>query len=170
MHCSRCNAPTRTLETRSAEGGGALRRRRECRGCGHRFTTFERREPEPLFVRKRDGKRERFDRAKLCRALERAAHKRNVADTELNAIAGEVETLIAAGGGELASGSVALHCLERLAALDRGAYLQFAGTLPDQNADFAAAGAAPKPPGSVRAASEHGQSTPKAGPRRGLHD
>ena len=163
MLCPRCDRHTRVLESRSAEDGLAVRRRRCCNECGHRFTSFERREPEPLYVRKRDGSRQRFDRAKLCRALERAAHKREVDDAELGSIANEVETLIAAGGGELPSDSVALHCLEALQRLDHGAYLQYAGTLPEPNPQFAASGAESGQSLSVRVGGDYGQSTPKAG-------
>ena len=69
---------TRVLESRRAPDGAAVRRRRECSRCGHRFTTFERREPEPRYVIKRDGERQRFDRTKLRAALLGAAHKRPV--------------------------------------------------------------------------------------------
>jgi transcriptional repressor NrdR len=137
MHCPRCHEPTRVLESRSADDGHSVRRRRSCTSCAHRFTTFERREPEPLFITKRDGSRERFDRAKLCSALERAAHKRSVDRAALGAIADETEAMIAASGGELSSDSIASHCLDRLQRLDRGAYLQYAGTLPEPNAQFA---------------------------------
>jgi transcriptional regulator NrdR len=170
MHCPRCNERTRVLESRNAESGAALRRRRRCTSCGHRFTTFERREPEPLFIRKRDGSRQRYDRAKLCGALERAAHKRDIDHAELARIADEAEAMIAAGGGELSSDAIALHCLESLESLDRGAYLQYAGTLPEPNAQFARVPAAGSEPRSVRSEGDHGQSTPKAGPRRGLDD
>ncbi len=155
MNCPRCHEPTRVLESRSAESGAALRRRRVCTSCAHRFTTFERREPEPLFIRKRDGSRQRFDRAKLCRALERAAHKRDVDQAALGAIADDTEAMIAVEGGELSSDAIASHCLDRLQRLDRGAYLQYAGTLPE-NAQFAPPAASSEPALSVRDASDHG--------------
>ena len=88
VECPRCQRPTRVLESRRAEDGTALRRRRECSACGHRFTTFERRAPEPLHVRKRDDTRQRFDRTKLRAALLRSTHKRQVE-------ASEVESLLA---------------------------------------------------------------------------
>jgi transcriptional repressor NrdR len=156
MHCPRCHEPTRVLESRGAESGAALRRRRVCTSSAHRFTTFERREPEPLYVRKRDGERQRFDRAKLCRALERAAHKRDVEPDALGRIADETEALIAAGDNELSSDAIALHCLESLERLDRGAYLQYAGTLPEPNAQFAPSGPAAGQARSVRAEGNYG--------------
>jgi len=156
------------LESRIAENGAAMRRRRACTSCENRFTTYERCEAEPLWVRKRDGSRQRFDADKLRDSLSRAAHKRPVSRRDLNSIVGRIESMIAAAGGELRSDSIASHCLDELRELDRGAYLQFAGTLPGANPDFAALGAAAGEAGSVRAASNHGQSTPKASTRRGL--
>jgi transcriptional repressor NrdR len=156
MHCPRCHESTRVLESRGAESGAALRRRRVCTACAHRFTTFERREPEPLFITKRTGSRQRFDRAKLCRALERAAHKRDIDPAALGAVADSTEAMIAASGGEASSESVALHCLEHLAALDRGAYLQYAGTLPEPNAQFAPSETPAGQPLSVRAEGNYG--------------
>jgi transcriptional repressor NrdR len=168
MVCPHCNQGTHVLESRRAEDGLALRRRRECTSCGHRFTTFERAEPEPLHVRKRNGHRQRFDRTKLRAALLNATHKRPVSPRDIEAAVGRIEARIAAGGGESSSDQVALHCLEELRELDHGAYLQFAGTLPEPNAQFAEVEDSSARAGSVRLESNHGQSTPKAAPRRGL--
>lgn len=118
------------LESRRVGDGAALRRRRECTACGHRFTTFERREPEPAFVRKRDGRRQRFDRTKLRAALLGASHKRPVSARDVEALVDRVEAEVARAGGELDAERVARLCLAGLRELDRGAYLQFAGTLP----------------------------------------
>jgi transcriptional repressor NrdR len=119
------------LESRPAEGGGATRRRRACPSCGHRFTTYERREPERAFVRKRNGERVPFNRAKLRAALQRAAHKRPVSEADVEAIVGRIEATVSDAGGELETERIGEICLEGLQKLDRGAYLQFAGTLPD---------------------------------------
>jgi transcriptional repressor NrdR len=134
------------LETRRTEGENALRRRRQCSACGQRFTTFERFERGPLFVRKRNGQRQRFDRVKLRAALLRAAHKRPVSAADVEALVERVEISAEGAGGELTAQRVGELCLRGLRDLDRGAYLQFAGTLPDPIADFAAVG----PAGSVR--------------------
>jgi len=75
------------LESRRAEDGSAVRRRRACRSCAHRFTTFERADPDPLFVRKRGGDLQRFDRAKLRAALLRSTHKRQVSAADVEALA-----------------------------------------------------------------------------------
>ncbi|HEX2359223.1 MAG TPA: transcriptional regulator NrdR [Solirubrobacterales bacterium] len=131
MDCPRCGSATRVLESRRAEDGAALRRRRRCPECEHRFTTFERSEPDPLTVIKRDGTRQRFDRAKLLSGLVRASHKRDVDPRDLEAIADRIEREAGAAGGELSAARVGELCLEGLEPLDRGAFLQFAGTLPD---------------------------------------
>ena len=91
MDCPHCQAGTRVVETRSADGGTALRRRRECPSCGERFTTYERWDPGPLFVRKRDGERERFDPIKLRAALMRAAHKRPVRADQVEQLVDGIE-------------------------------------------------------------------------------
>ena len=151
MHCPLCEAPTRVLESRSADAGAAVRRRRECSACGHRFTTREGCE-QSLFVRKRNGRRQPFDRAKLRGGLERAAHKRPVSDSEIDAIADSVQTAVMQAGGELSTDAVGELCLRGLRRVDRGAYLQFAGTLPSQDLVFAADSefAGSLPAGSVR--------------------
>lgn len=149
-----------------------MRRRRECTGCGHRFTSFERREREPLFVRKRDGERERFDRTKLRAALLRSTHKRQVSATDVEALVDRVEVAIAAAGGELPAESIGKRCLEGLRELDYGAYLQFLGTLPvpdpaglaaapvadARNTDFAASAES----SSVRSEDQHASLPPKS--------
>jgi transcriptional repressor NrdR len=127
VNCPACDRPTRTLETRSADDGAAVRRRRECRECGRRFTTFERREPEPAWVRKRSGERQRFDRTKLARALARATHKLDIDPRELELIVNRIEG--EAAGGELRADRISELSLEGLDELDHRAYLQFAGTL-----------------------------------------
>ncbi|HEY1238848.1 MAG TPA: ATP cone domain-containing protein [Solirubrobacterales bacterium] len=130
MNCPRCDSPTRTLETRRVPDG-AVRRRRECTECGHRFTTYERAVPEVFEVIKRDGSRQPFDRDKLLGSLSGATHKRNVDPRRLSFIVDVVEKELRANGGELPASRIGELCLDGLRKLDRGAYLQFAGTLPD---------------------------------------
>jgi transcriptional repressor NrdR len=131
VNCPRCDSSTKTLETRRVPDG-AVRRRRECTSCGHRFTTYERAVPETLQVIKRDGRRQPFDRDKLRSALIRASHKRDVDPRRLEEIVDRVEREAREGGGELCAERIGEICLEGLQRLDRGAYLQFAGTLPDR--------------------------------------
>jgi transcriptional repressor NrdR len=128
--CPRCDSPTKTLETRRVPDG-AVRRRRECTSCGHRFTTYERAVPETLEVIKRDGTRQPFDRDKLLGSLNRASHKRDVDPRRLTVIVDGVQRELRANGGELSAKRIAELCLDGLRELDHGAYLQFAGTLPD---------------------------------------
>ena len=130
MTCPRCDSPTKTLETRRVPDG-AVRRRRECTSCGHRFTTYERAVPDQLQVIKRDGFRQPFDRQKLLSSLAGATHKRDVDPRRLSLIADVVEKEARRNGGELSAARIAELCLEGLRELDHGAYLQFAGTLPD---------------------------------------
>jgi transcriptional repressor NrdR len=151
--CPGCQSPTRVLESRRASDGATVRRRRECSRCGHRFTSFERREPEPLHVIKRDGERQRFDRTKLRAALLNAAHKRPVVASDIEAIVDRIETAVGDGRGELSSERIGELCLEELRELDAGAYMQFAGTLlsvPDPEGSGAAAIAG----GSIRSVRE----------------
>ena len=162
MECPRCDRPTRVLESQRADDGTAVRRRRECLGCGERFTTYERREREPLFVRKRDGDRQRFDRTKLRAALLRATHKRQVSADDVEALVDRVELAIETGGGELTAERIGHLCLQGLRDLDRGAYLQFLGTLPSSNPEFAESGQA----GSVRDARESAWLPAKTGSTR----
>ena len=133
VNCPSCGADTQVLETRSAEGGSAIRRRRRCKECGRRFTSFERREREPAWVVKRSGERQRFDRAKLRSGLVRASHKRDIDPRELELIVNRIEDEAEVSGGDLSTDRIGELCLEGLERLDRGAYLQFAGTLPDSS-------------------------------------
>jgi transcriptional repressor NrdR len=153
------------LESRSSEAGAAVRRRRHCSQCGHRFTTYERYE-QSLFVRKRNGRRQPFDREKLRGALARAAHKRPVPEDRIDAITDKVEAALIGAGGEMPSRSIGELCLDGLRDVDRGAYLQFAGTLPSQDVpglsgdpQFAGSLAA----GSVRSERNPPESTPRPG-------
>jgi transcriptional repressor NrdR len=132
VNCPRCDAATGILETRRADGN-AVRRRRRCSQCGHRFTTYERAVPEVLGVVKRDGHRQPFDRDKLRSALVRASHKRDVDPRRLEQIVDRIEETARSEGGELPAERIGELCLDGLARLDRGAYLQFAGTLPDSS-------------------------------------
>jgi transcriptional repressor NrdR len=162
MDCPRCQAGTHVVETRSADAGTSLRRRRECTACGERFTTYERWDPGPLFVRKRDGERERFDPTKLRAALMRAAHKRPVRADQVEELVDGVEARIREAGGEMGSQQVGELCLVGLRELDAGAYLQFAGVF-----DPAISGAS-EGVGSVRLAMEDAQSPAQAASRRGI--
>jgi len=156
--CPHCHTPTRVLESRRAPDGTSVRRRRECSGCGRRFTTFERREPEPAYVIKRNAERQRFDRTKLRAALLNAAHKRPVTASDVEAIVDRVESALA-DRGELSSNEIGELCMEGLRELDLGAYLQFAGTLAEP---ASAISGQPGPAGSVRVGREDSELPPNA--------
>jgi transcriptional repressor NrdR len=87
--------------------------------------------PETPYVIKRNGSRQPFDRQKLLGSLNRASHKRDVDPRRLSLVVDGVEKELRDSGGELSAQRISALCLEGLAKLDRGAYLQFAGTLPD---------------------------------------
>jgi transcriptional repressor NrdR len=169
MVCPSCQSPTRVLESRRASEGGTIRRRRQCSRCGHRFTTFERREPEPLHVIKRNGERQRFDRTKLRAGLLNAAHKRPVSASDIEGIVDRIEIALADARGELSSERIGQLCLTELRELDWGAYLQFAGTLPSVS-DSELSGAIPVGAGSIRSTREDSEFPPNAAQRRELDD
>ena len=137
MRCPRCASPDdKVVDSRAAEEGSAIRRRRECLGCGQRFTTYERVEEVPFLVSKRSGSREPFDRAKVIAGIGAAAKNRPVSDQQVAAMAADVEESLRIAGSEVTSEEVGLAVLERLRAADEVAYLRFASVYKD----FSAAG------------------------------
>ena len=128
MICPACaHADTRVLESRLSEAGETVRRRRECNECRERFTTFERVERPPIWVVKRDGDRQPFERAKLLRGLERACVKRPVQLDAIELIAVEVEAGFRADGlTEVPAAAIGDEALRRLRDLDGVAYVRFA--------------------------------------------
>lgn len=128
MRCPQCDGTeNRVVDTRTSRGGRAVRRRRECLGCGERFTTYEYVEARPIQVLKRDGSAEEFDRDKLTRSLRIACAKRPVSASEIEALADEVEDEVSRQAGvEVASSFVGELVMERLKPLDRVAYVRFA--------------------------------------------
>ncbi len=114
------------VDSRAVEDGGAIRRRRECSSCGHRYTTFERIDEIPLMVVKRSGQRQPFDREKVIGGLRAATKNRPVSDDELEIVAHDVEDSLREKGGELTSEQVGLAVLERLRSVDEVAYVRFA--------------------------------------------
>lgn len=119
MHCPYCgHESTRVVDSRLTDPGDAIRRRRECAGCEQRFTTYERAEPAPVTVRKRSGRRERFDRQKLLRGLVRAANKRPVSEEQLDEVADEIARRVRRGGSEVDAQAIGDLALRKLAELD----------------------------------------------------
>ena len=116
----------KVVDSRAAEDGQAIRRRRECLNCGRRYTTYERLEEVPLVVVKRSGYREPFDRAKVTAGLKAAAKNRPVSTDSMEELAAEVEEEVRLIGHEVTSQQVGLAVLDRLRAVDEVAYLRFA--------------------------------------------
>lgn len=127
MHCPYCGSDsTRVVDSRLTDPGDAVRRRRECEACHERFTTYERAEAVPVTVRKRDGRRERFDRQKLLRGLVRAANKRPVSDEQLERLADEIAARVRRLGPEADAELIGELALRGLVELDPVTALLFA--------------------------------------------
>ncbi len=132
MRCPTCGTDDdRVVDSRPGPDGLAIRRRRECRSCGARFTTFERIELPELTVRKRSGDVLPFSRAKVLDGMLRAA-KGRVATAELERAAIQVETALRSNGSrEVSSEQVGLQVLSELRELDPVAYVRFASVYKD---------------------------------------
>ncbi|HKF79624.1 MAG TPA: transcriptional regulator NrdR [Thermoleophilaceae bacterium] len=127
MRCPFCSSDsTRVVDSRLTEPRDAVRRRRECAGCGNRFTTYERAEEAPVTVIKRDRSRQRFDRQKLLRGLGRAANKRPISDEQLEAVADRIAAEVRRGGPEADASWIGELSLRGLAAVDPVSAIQFA--------------------------------------------
>ena len=131
MRCPFCNAEKeklKVIDSRTCEGGRAIRRRRECLHCAKRFTTYERiEEPNRLMVIKRDGRRVPWDRQKIMQGLERACFKRPVPEAELSRIVDEVEEEIhRTHDREVLSSLVGQLVTDKLRRVDQVSYVRFA--------------------------------------------
>ena len=127
MRCPSCSSlDDKVVDSRLADDGAAIRRRRECLQCGRRTTTFERVEEVPVVVEKRSGHREPFDRAKVVAGVRAATKNRPVPDEAIDALAVEVEEALRLEGGAVPTQQVGLEVLNRLRHLDDVAYLRFA--------------------------------------------
>ena len=133
MLCPNCSCKeSRVIDSRSFDDGASIKRRRECLECGTRFTTFERREEEPIMVLKRDGHVEPFDRSKLLKSLLSETAKRNVSLHTLEAFVDMVENDIRnTYRGPIPSSSLGDQVLIRLVDLDKVAYIRFASVYKD---------------------------------------
>jgi transcriptional repressor NrdR len=132
MRCPRCTQEEhRVVDSRDA--GDSVRRRRECLGCGHRFTTFERIEYALPVVVKKDGRRQAFNRDKLLAGLRLAARKRPVDDAQLDDAVSRVELALSQLGNEVGTAEIGALALEELRKLDDVAYLRFASVYHRMN-------------------------------------
>jgi transcriptional repressor NrdR len=132
VRCPSCGVDDdRVVDSRPSKGGEAIRRRRECHGCGLRFTTFERLELPTLLVRKRSGTLAPFDRGKVLDGMARAAKGRADTDALEHAAAHVERALRESGAREITSEQVGLQVLGQLRALDPVAYVRFASVYKD---------------------------------------
>lgn len=127
MRCPQCaTTDDRVVDSRTVDDGTSIRRRRECLGCGRRFTTYERLEEVPLSVVKRSGRRELFERAKVVAGVRAAAKNRPVPPAAMEGLAVEVDEALRLEGSEVTSTQVGFAVLHRLRTIDEVAYMRFA--------------------------------------------
>lgn len=128
MRCPYCKkGESRVLDSRLVEMSNEIRRRRECLVCGRRFTTYERIEEPPLWVVKKDGRRELFDREKLLRGIMKACEKRHATLETLSLMVDEIERALRdCSETEVSSQVIGHMVMERLRKVDKVAYVRFA--------------------------------------------
>jgi len=128
VQCPSCqHTDSRVLESRSADGGRSVRRRRECLNCDFRFTTYERVETVPITVVKRTGARETFNRSKLLHGLLRACEKTGLEPARLEAVVDELELVLQQRSGrEVRSSEIGEMVLDQLRGMSEVAYVRFA--------------------------------------------
>ncbi len=128
LRCPFCGkGDSKVIDSRESEGGISIRRRRECKSCGNRFTTFERYENIPAIVIKRSGEKEPYDREKLAAGIRKALEKRPFEKQAVQELIDQIEgELRSMGEREIASSVIGKIVLRRLKELDEVAYLRFA--------------------------------------------
>ena len=128
MKCPYCSHPdTRVIDSRPADDGNSIRRRRSCDVCGKRFTTYEKVETIPLIIIKKDNSREQYARAKIEAGVLRACYKRPVSADEIQKTINEVETAVFnREEKEIPSSVVGEIVMDKLKSLDEVAYVRFA--------------------------------------------
>ena len=125
MKCPKCQTDDdKVLDSRSARDGAAIRRRRECLACGHRFTTYEEVDRDEVLVVKRDGRRQTFERQKLEKAIRQACGKRRVSSEQIKTMIDSVVARLE--GDEIPSTKIAELVMEELHRVDEVAYIRFA--------------------------------------------
>ena len=128
MKCPYCGYnESKVIDSRPADEGASIRRRRECLSCGKRFTTYETVESLPMVVVKKDGSRQSFDRSKVLGGMIRACEKRPVPLAELEKIAEEIEQdLQNSMEREISTEAIGEKVMDRLRTVDQVAYVRFA--------------------------------------------
>ncbi len=139
MQCPSCREDdSKVVDSRVADNGAAIRRRRQCLTCAHRFTTFERVDHAPLTVVKSSGEVVPFERSKVVAGLAAATKGRDVSDAVLEQMATRVEDVVRLSGSEVSTAVVGLTVLDELRLVDDVSYLRFASVYKhfDAAADF----------------------------------
>ena len=132
MRCPWCgHEDDRVVDSRPAEQGAAIRRRREYRSCARRYTTFERIEELGLMVVKRDGSKEPWDRDKMVAGIRKAVVNRPVSEDQIANVADRIEGRLRRKGPEVTSQQVGVEVLQHLQKLDQVAYIRFASVYKD---------------------------------------
>lgn len=133
MLCPFCGfKEDKVIDSRESREGEIIRRRRECLGCAKRFTTYEKIDEIPYMVVKKDGRREKFDRQKILGGLLKASEKRPIAMSRLADMIDEIETRLSeTPDRELPTTEIGEMLMNRLAALDKIAYVRFASVYRD---------------------------------------
>ncbi|MEZ3433966.1 MAG: transcriptional regulator NrdR [Lachnospiraceae bacterium] len=128
MKCPYCaNPDTRVIDSRPAEDGNSIRRRRSCDVCGKRFTTYEKVETIPLIIIKKDNNREQYDRGKIESGILSACYKRPVSAEDIQKTVNNIETKIfSLEEKEISSSTIGELVIEELKTLDEVAYVRFA--------------------------------------------
>ncbi|MCI9216391.1 transcriptional regulator NrdR [Lachnospiraceae bacterium 42-17] len=128
MKCPYCTNPdTKVIDSRPAEDGNSIRRRRSCDVCGKRFTTYEKVETIPLIILKKDNNREQYNRGKIETGILRACYKRPVSAEDIQYIVNKVETnVFSREEKEISSSTIGEIVMEELKQLDEVAYVRFA--------------------------------------------
>lgn len=140
MRCPFCgHEDSQVKDSRSSEDGAAIRRRRQCEGCGARFTTFERIQLRDVTVIKKNGQREPFDRSKLARAIGFACRKREIAPDRIERLVSGIQRQLETRGDEVNAEEIGEAVMNGLKTLDHVAYIRFASIYKDFNeaSDFA---------------------------------
>ena len=128
MKCPYCGCDgTRVIDSRPAEEGNSIRRRRICDECSKRFTTYEKVETIPLIVIKKDNNREQYDRSKIEGGILRACHKRPVSAEQIAEMVDGIETeIFSREGKEILSSEVGEIVMQAIKDVDQVAYVRFA--------------------------------------------
>jgi transcriptional repressor NrdR len=127
MRCPTCgHQEDKVIDSRSTREGRAIRRRRECLACAHRFTTYEYVEASTLTVVKKDNRREPFSREKLISGIQKACEKRPVSSADVEDLVDRIESDLQRIGPEVTSQQVGERVMEELQRLDEVAYVRFA--------------------------------------------